>query len=52
MKEFAKKNFKLDECREKFSKSIENTEGKGEIARYHQFLLFPQWFQKICTADT
>ena len=25
---------------------------KGEIARYEQFLLFPQCFQKICTADT
>ena len=26
--------------------------GKGEIARYEQFLLFPQCFQKTCTADT
>ena len=26
--------------------------GKGEIARYEQFLLFPQRFQKTCTADT
>ena len=26
--------------------------GIGEIARYEQFLLFPQCFQKICTADT
>ena len=24
---------------------------KGEIARYEQFLLFPQCFQKTCTAD-
>ena len=22
--------------------------GKGEIARYEQFLLFPQYFQKAC----
>ena len=22
--------------------------GKGEIARYEQFLLFPQCFQKVC----
>ena len=22
--------------------------GKGEIAHYEQFLLFPQWFQKAC----
>ena len=26
--------------------------GKGEIARNEQFLLFPQSFQKTCTADT
>ena len=26
--------------------------GKGEIARYEQFLLFPQCFQKTCTSDT
>ena len=25
-----------------------NTLGKGEIARYEQFLLFPQCFQKAC----
>ena len=25
---------------------------KGEIARYKQFFLFPQCFQKTCTADT
>ena len=31
---------------EKLSKWVENTEGKGEIARYEQFLLFPQCFQK------
>ena len=30
---------------------VENTVGKGEIARYEQFLLFPQCFQKTCTAD-
>ena len=36
---------------EKFSKTTENTVGKGEIARYEQFLLFPQCFQKTCTAD-
>ena len=26
--------------------------GKGETARYEIFLLFPQCFRKICTADT
>ena len=36
----------------KLAKWVENTEGKGEIARYEQFLLFPQCFQKTCTADT
>ena len=30
------------------SKGVENTVGKGEIARYEQFLLFPQCFQKAC----
>ena len=30
---------------------VENTVGKGEIARYEQFILFPQCFQKTCTAD-
>ena len=36
----------------KSSKRIENNVGKGEIARYEQFLPFPQRFLKICTADT
>ena len=31
---------------------IEKTVGKGEIARYEQFLLFPLSFQKTYTADT
>ena len=31
---------------------VENNVGKGEIARYEQFLLFSQCFQKTCTADT
>ena len=35
-----------------FYKRVENTVEKGEIARYEQFLLFPQCFQKTCTADT
>ena len=30
------------------SKQIENTVGKGEIARNEQFLLFPQCFQMAC----
>ena len=28
----------------KLAKWVENTEGKGEIAHYEQFLLFPQCF--------
>ena len=30
------------------SKRVENTMGKGEIARYEQFLLFPECFQEDC----
>ena len=43
---------KFDENGRKFSKRVENNVGKGEIARYEQFLLFPHGFQKTCTADT
>ena len=42
---------KFDENGSKLSKQVENTVRKGEIARYEQFLLFPQCFQKACTAD-
>ena len=35
----------------KLSKWLESTGGKGEIACYKQFLLFPLCFQKTCTAD-
>ena len=31
----------------KFSRWIENTVRKGEIARYEQFLLFPQFFKGL-----
>ena len=48
MKEFADGNFKFDKNGRKLSKRVENTVGKGEIARYKQFLLFPQCFQKAC----
>ena len=47
-KQFADDNFQFDENSRKFSKRVENTEGKGEIARYKQFLLFPQCFQMVC----
>ena len=52
LKEFADDDFTFDENGGKVYERVENTEGKGEIARYEQFLLFPQRFQKTCTADT
>ena len=33
------------------SDQVENIVGKGEIARYEQFLLFPQWFHKLSVVD-
>ena len=48
LKEFADDNFKFYKNGRKLSKQLENTVGKGEIARYEQFLLFPQSFQKAC----
>ena len=33
------------------SDCIENIVGKGEIAHYEQFLLFPQCFQKLSVVD-
>ena len=52
LKDFADDNSKFDENGKKLSILVENTVGKGEIAHYEQFLLFPQCFQKTCTADT
>ena len=46
LKEFADDNFTFDENGRKLSKQVDNTVGKGEIARYEQFLLFPQVFSK------
>ena len=51
LEEFADNNFKFDEIGRKFSKLVENIVGKGEIARYKQFLLLPQCFWKNFTAD-
>ena len=48
IEDFADDNFKFEEKGRKLSKPVENTVGKGEIARYEQFLLFPQSFQKAC----
>ena len=52
LKEFADDNFQFDENDVKFSKKIINIVGKGGIAHYEQFLLFPQCFPKTCTVDT
>ena len=48
MKQSADDNFEFGVNSRKFSKLVENTVGKGEIARYEQFLLFPHCFQKAC----
>ena len=48
LKQSADNNFEFDVNSRKFSKLVENTVGKGEIARYEQYLLFPQCFQKAC----
>ena len=44
LKDFAVYNFNFDDNGRKFSKQVENTIGKGEIARYERFLLFLQCF--------
>ena len=49
---FADDNFKFVENGRKLSKWVENTVGKGEIACYEEFLLFPHCFQETCTAET
>ena len=51
LEEIADDNFEFSENCRKFSKELENTVGKGEIAHYEQFLLFPQCFRKTYTAD-
>ena len=48
LKQSADDNFRFDENSRQFSKRVENTVCKAEIARYEQFLLFPQCFQKAC----
>ena len=52
LKEFASDIFKFNENGRKLSRHVEDTVAKGEIARYEQFLLFPQGFRKTCNADT
>ena len=52
LKEFAYDKLKFDENGLKLSKRVENILGKGEIAPNEPFLLLPQCFQNIFTADT
>ena len=52
LKEFADDKFEFDENGRRYSKRVENSAGKGEIGRYEHFLLFPQYFQNIYTAET
>ena len=48
LKEFADDNFKFDENGRKLFKRVENTVGKGEIARYSVFKRFvSQGRQKV-----
>ena len=51
LKESVVDNSEFDENGRKFYKRLENIVGKGEIARYEQFLLFPRCFQETCSAD-
>ena len=46
LKESADDNSEFDENGGKFSKRVENTMGKGKIARYEQFRLFSTVFPK------
>ena len=48
LKQSADDNFEFDENTRKLSQRVENTVGKGEIARYEQFVLFPLCFHKAC----
>ena len=43
-----RRQLKFDENIRTLCNRVENTVGKGEIACYEQFLLFPQCFQKAC----
>ena len=47
LKELADDNFTFDENGRMFSKWVENTVGKGEIARYEQFLLFSIFLKEL-----
>ena len=44
LREFADDYFEFNEIEKKFFKPVENTGGKGAIARYEQSLIFPPVF--------
>ena len=44
--------FQIDEDGRNLSNLVENTVGKGEIARYEHFFLFPQYFQNTCAGES
>ena len=46
-KKVCRQQFQIDENGRNLSKQVENTVGKGEIARNEQFLLFPQYFPTV-----
>ena len=52
LNESADDNFKFNEYGRNFSTRVENALERGEIVQYGQILLFPQCFQKTCTAGT
>ena len=43
----SRQQLQISENGRRFSKRVENTVGKGEIAHDEQFLLFPQCFQDL-----
>ena len=47
LKQSADDNLKFDENSRKFSKQVENSVGKGEIARYEQFLFSHSVFKRL-----
>ena len=51
LQEFADNNFEFYENGMKVLKTEGKHCGKGEVARYEQFLLFSPCFKKTCTAN-
>ena len=47
LREFADDNFKFDKNGRKFSKRVENTVGKGEIAYHEQFSFSHSVFKRL-----